>query len=191
MVSISTIGYEGFTVDAWVSELKKEGVNLIIDVRELPLSRRKGFSRTALSERLVSEGIEYRHARDLGNPKDLRHGLKDGGLCFDDFRAVFLRILEEREDALRVVLGLAADHAVCLMCFEEDPSTCHRSIVAERIAELAPGEAEVRHVRRSDQNHAHARRRQDVSKSKPEVRRSRVHGWDRYGEPKVRPASPC
>jgi uncharacterized protein (DUF488 family) len=46
---LSTIGYEGVSIDAFIATLKAAKVTLLLDVRELPISRRRGFSKTALS----------------------------------------------------------------------------------------------------------------------------------------------
>ena len=40
---IFTIGYEGTTVPEFIAALKGAGVERVIDVRALPLSRRPGF----------------------------------------------------------------------------------------------------------------------------------------------------
>jgi len=65
-VSLTTIGYEGVSVEAFIGTLARARVTLLLDVRELPSSRRKGFSKTPLSEALREVGIEYRHERALG-----------------------------------------------------------------------------------------------------------------------------
>ena len=44
---IFTIGYEGATVAEFLAALKEAGVERVIDVRALPLSRRPGFSKIA------------------------------------------------------------------------------------------------------------------------------------------------
>ncbi len=46
---ILTIGYEGVSLTDFIATLKAHRVRQILDVRELPMSRRKGFSKTALS----------------------------------------------------------------------------------------------------------------------------------------------
>lgn len=43
--SLFTFGYEGLTIEAFIARLNEAGVRTIIDVRELPLSRKKGFSK--------------------------------------------------------------------------------------------------------------------------------------------------
>jgi hypothetical protein len=49
--------------------LRGAGVERLIDVRKLPLSRRRGFSKTALGLALRESGIEHIHVKALGNPK--------------------------------------------------------------------------------------------------------------------------
>lgn len=78
-LSLATIGYQGAPLPAFLATLKAARVTLLLDVRGLPLSRRKGFSKTPLSEALMRIGIGYRHERALGVPRSLRRRLRDDG----------------------------------------------------------------------------------------------------------------
>ncbi len=69
---IFTIGYEGATVAALLAALTQAGVERLIDVRALPVSRRPGFSKTPLSAALAEAGIDYVHLRALGTPGPCR-----------------------------------------------------------------------------------------------------------------------
>jgi len=40
-MTIFTIGYEGRSINEFLATLKDYGVNTVVDVRELPLSRRR------------------------------------------------------------------------------------------------------------------------------------------------------
>ncbi len=73
---IAGIGYEGGTVEDVVARLVEAGVDTVIDVRETPWSRKPGLSKTKLRAFLEAAGIEYRHMRAAGNPKDC------GGLVY-------------------------------------------------------------------------------------------------------------
>jgi uncharacterized protein (DUF488 family) len=129
-----------------VSAAPASSVDVVIDVRDMPLSRRKGFSKTALRESLASAGVDYVHFRSLGNPKELRDALKSG-MSFEDFSETFGRLLDERGDALRDLLLIATERSACLVCFEEDPACCHRSLVADRMSDLSHGAIRVEHLR--------------------------------------------
>lgn len=68
--TLLTIGYETHREPASpVVALLAADVERLVDVRELPLSRRRGFSKTALAGALADAGIHYEHERALGNPK--------------------------------------------------------------------------------------------------------------------------
>lgn len=147
MNALCTLGYEGCGLEEWVETLVDASVQVVIDVRDLPLSRRRGFSKSSLSQRLAADGIEYRHVRALGNPRELRHALKDGSLAFSDFAPRFRDILGERHLELAELADLAVSRRVCLICFEEDPAECHRSIVAESVAATSASSIAVDHIR--------------------------------------------
>lgn len=134
--TVYTVGYEGASVADFIQTLRRVGVSLLVDVRELPQSRRPGFSKRALAEALTEAAIDYRHVRQLGDPKPGREAARRGDLV--SFRSIFSAHMEL--DDSKVALGdVAADvegRTVALMCYERDPKECHRSIVADRLSEL-------------------------------------------------------
>jgi len=77
-MKIFTIGYEGATMDAFLATLREAGVEQVIDVRALPLSRRPGFSKNILAATLKDSGIGYIHLKALGTPKPGRDAAKKG-----------------------------------------------------------------------------------------------------------------
>ena len=66
---IFTVGYEATTMGEFIAALKKAGVERIIDVRAVPLSRRPGFSKNILAASLRDAGIDYVLLKNLGTPK--------------------------------------------------------------------------------------------------------------------------
>lgn len=135
MTSIFTIGYEGASIADFLQRLKLAGVGTLIDVRELPLSRRRGFSKSQLADQLERHGIRYVHKRELGAPREMRHELRETG----DYKTYFKQFnayLKTQRDALERLVDEYVG-AVVLMCFERDPTECHRSAVARELAKLA------------------------------------------------------
>ena len=61
--AISTIGYEGGTVDAFLRTLREAVVELVLDIRAAPVSRKSGFSMNQLAANLAEAGFGYRHLR--------------------------------------------------------------------------------------------------------------------------------
>ena len=135
MTVVYTIGYEGTDIDRFVSSLKAAGVLRVADVRAVALSRKKGFSKKSLAARLEAEGIEYLHFIELGDPKPGREAARAGLL--DKFRAIYSAHLDSdgAQSSLKELVAVAGEKPTCLLCFERDPVTCHRSIVAEAMAD--------------------------------------------------------
>jgi uncharacterized protein (DUF488 family) len=119
-----TIGYQGRSVDELVAMLLSAGVDRLIDVRELPLSRRRGFSKTPLGDAMRASGIEYVHAREAGNPA--RKSV--------DPIAGYRVHLNATRAIVPFVADLARDTTSALLCYEADPRECHRGILAPRVA---------------------------------------------------------
>jgi uncharacterized protein (DUF488 family) len=145
VTDLFTLGYEGRSAVDLVTSMAASGITTVVDVRDLPLSRKRGFSKNALAALLADSGVEYVHERRLGNPKELRDYVKSGGdWCW--FADAFRERLAVADDALDSVLVLIErGEVVCLLCFEADVSRCHRSLVAEALVERADGLA-VRHL---------------------------------------------
>jgi len=133
--TLSTIGYEGKTIDEFLAELGDAGVELLIDVRAVAASRRPGFSKSALRAALAERGIDYLHLRALGTPKPGRDAARKGRVA--EMHAIYEEQLQTPEAELAMAQADAAAtqrHAV-LLCFEADVHRCHRAIVAERLAQ--------------------------------------------------------
>jgi len=133
MPAIYTIGYEGTDSDRFVAALLAHRVELLADVRAVALSRKKGFSKTALKAALDAAGIDYIHFGDLGDPKPGRLAARAGRM--QEFRSIYTAHLEgmAARAALEALAAVAHRKATCLLCFERDPRTCHRSIIAGRL----------------------------------------------------------
>ncbi|WP_428482994.1 DUF488 family protein [Pyruvatibacter mobilis] len=111
--------------------MREAGIEVLIDIRERAQSRRKGFSKTALSEALADAGIEYIHLRELGDPKQGRDAARRGD--WKEFRRVFNGVLRSNsaKEGIDRISSIASGRSVCLLCYERDEKTCHRKIVSE------------------------------------------------------------
>ncbi len=132
---LCTLGYEGVAWAPFLRTLQDAGVRLLIDVRQLPLSRRPGFSKRPLSAGLAEAGIDYVHFRALGTPPEGREANRRRE--WDRFWAIVEASLStlEAEAALEQVAALAQEQPSCLLCFEADPCICHRLRVGEKLQE--------------------------------------------------------
>jgi len=124
---IFTIGYEGATQPELVAALQRAGVERVIDVRAVPMSRKPGFSKNVLAAGLKEAGIDYVHLKALGTPAEGREAARKGR--FAEMERIYAAQLETPEAAAQSaqMIGLAEEKPSALLCFERDPAHCHRT----------------------------------------------------------------
>lgn len=117
-----------------LAALRAARVEQVIDVRQLPLSRRPGFSKTPLRAGLAEAGLGYVHLRALGTPPEGREANRKRQ--WDRFWPIVEASLDtlEAAAALEQAAELARARPTCLLCYEADPHICHRLRVGERLA---------------------------------------------------------
>ncbi len=133
-MKIFTVGYEGCEIDEFVAALKKSGVDCVADVRKNSRSRKKGFSKTGLSEKLEAKGIDYVHFPSLGVPAEWRKRAKKKLITREQmFKDYTTKILPKHKAKMDEVLALAKTQKVALLCYEADPLDCHRHYLAQAL----------------------------------------------------------
>ena len=141
-----TIGYEKLDQKQFMAHLSNHGVKVVADIRKLPVSRKKGFSKTALRETLNYKGIDYLNYQTLGAPKELRDELYKSG-DYDRFFQKYEKNILDKTDHLADILSLInSGRNVALLCFERNPQKCHRKVVAEEIRKLDCNGLKVAHI---------------------------------------------
>lgn len=121
-LQIYTWGYQGRQVEALEEIVGQEGIDLVVDVRGNPYSRRPGWRKEQLEERL---GDGYRWIGWLGNER-----YRDGG-------EPELRDPRRGIEELAHVVGDGV-HRLLLLCYERDWKRCHRRMVVELAQERFP-----------------------------------------------------
>jgi len=118
------VGYGSFRcLEKLLEMLKAKGVEVLVDVRAFPRSKIKGFNREELEEELKKNGMEYMWLGDkLGGFRSEGYGKH---VQSDDFR-----------EGVEVLLSVARNKRVCLMCLERDRRFCHRRFIVEALRKL-------------------------------------------------------
>jgi len=127
-----TIGYAGRTLADFIGVLRRAGVERVVDVRALPLSRKKGFSKTALRDALSKAEIEYVHLRTAGNP------YRDQKANVDVCLALYSTYVNDHPEVVEAVEGAVNGRAAALLCFEASACECHRSVLIDRLTARNP-----------------------------------------------------
>ena len=130
-----TIGYERHSVESLIESLNDNDIEILVDVRQNPWSRKVGFSKVRLGDALTAAGIVYLHRPDLGTPPQIRTIYKRSGSILEAL-AEYDRHISRNSD---IILGLAKTSKgkrVCLLCLETDHNMCHRGIIARKLCEI-------------------------------------------------------
>lgn len=131
--AIWTIGYEQVTQAAVIGALRDAGIEVLADIRYLPLSRRPGFSKTSLKAAAEEAGIAYRHFKQLGTPAEGRAAARRGDhAAFAESYAGQLE-LPEAIAQMAELRALAEERRIALLCFERDACGCHRSLLSDAL----------------------------------------------------------
>ena len=132
-MTVFTIGYEGLDMDTFLSLLKENYIETVVDVREMPLSRKPGFSKKSLEITLkYLGGMDYVHMPALGCPRRVRERYRRDG-DWQRYTADFMAYLETQDEAIAELSEMVSSSSCALLCYEADANFCHRSMVADAV----------------------------------------------------------
>ena len=137
MTKIFTIGSSGKTCEYFFDLLKKNKIDLLIDIRLNNKSQLLGFTKGGddylgyLLKELLN--IKYVHDVYLAPTDEILNTYhKDGD--WKEYVSSFDDLIKKR-DIVKHFNDLYGEYSnVCLLCTEELPDKCHRRLVAENIA---------------------------------------------------------
>ncbi len=142
-----TIGYEGISLEEYLNRLIKNGVKVLVDVRNNPLSMKFGFSKTQLKNFCASLDIEYLHIPQVGIQSEQRQELNsqaDYDKLFDIYKKSNLKKTTSYQE--QILALLKQKKRIALTCFEANICQCHRKHLAEAITKLPEWNFELKHI---------------------------------------------
>src|SRR4051812_34903610 len=149
MKRVATIGVYGWTLERFLDALRDADVGLLVDVRQRRGVRGREYSwanAQRLQRALADAGVGYSHHKELAPTTELRQvqyredervgvGKRSRAELAPEYRERYLHEILDQVDLGSVVAEFPAEGMAALFCVERDPEACHRSLVAERLAE--------------------------------------------------------
>src|SRR3954453_5907241 len=149
MKRVATIGVYGISGPEFLDALRAADVRLLFDVRQRRGVRGSEYAwanSRRLQAALAGAGIAYEHWPSLAPTTELRHlqyaedarqgvGKRSRVALAPAYVERYTREILDNADLEALVGSLPDDGAAALMCVERDPEACHRSLIAERLAE--------------------------------------------------------
>lgn len=146
-IVLFTIGYEGRSLENYLNTLIRNGIKILVDVRNNPVSMKPGFSKSQLRTYCENLGIGYIHIPEVGIVSELRKNLKSQEDYEELFAAYRREILPTTVSFQQRILNiLLCYHRIALTCFEAESQRCHRSHLADAISKLPEFSYEVVHL---------------------------------------------
>jgi len=135
---VFSIGYEGKSLKTFIEILQENSIKQLIDIRELPLSRKRGFSKNSLKNALREAGIIYNNIKELGTDKKSRDIYKKTGDLAKLLEEYNIRFNDNKE-AFELLKALIYYKPSAIMCFEDDFKKCHRQYIEEKLKQEGLG----------------------------------------------------
>ncbi len=132
---VLTIGHSTHTLEEFMRMVQAHGAACIVDVRTVPRSRHNPqFNQDSLPLALRRAGLGYVHMPGLGGLRHPRPDSPNQGWLNASFRG-FADYMQTPEFArnLEVLIRLAKQDRIVLMCAEALPWRCHRSLIADAL----------------------------------------------------------
>jgi uncharacterized protein (DUF488 family) len=147
--AIATIGVYEFDAQSFIDALRGAGVGLVLDLRQRRGVRGPQYAwanSRRLQAALADAGIDYRHVKELAPTTELRHlqyaadaetgaGKRSRTALAPQYTERYTREILDAVDLEPLVESLPTEHLTALLCVERDAPACHRSLVAQRLAD--------------------------------------------------------
>lgn len=142
---VCTIGFSNKSLREFIGRLKDAGVKKVVDVRLNNTSQLAGYAKKQdLQFVLELVGIDYEHVLELAPTDELMKGYKEKKISWEEFKDIYYKLLEDRNPLNNFDLNTQPD-TICLLCAEDKPATCHRSLAANFIKASKEG-IEIKHL---------------------------------------------
>lgn len=137
-LKLFTLGYENRDVDEFINVLLLNNIRLLCDVRKNPVSMKYGFSKNQIKSTCMKFDIEYVHIPELGIESEKRKTAAIDGDYEHLFNDYLDDVSQNRLEYVVMVLNLLSEYKrIALVCFEYNPSDCHRSRIVQVASNLS------------------------------------------------------
>ena len=142
MITIYSIGFTQKSAEQFFGLIKKNKIDLLIDVRQNPNGQ---LSRFAFEKDLpyfldkLADGCKYVHRVDLAPQNDLLKEVRTKGSAMSKeyrfFELEFNKYLENKSEIGNFIDRFSTYNNVVLLCSEHTTEKCHRRLVIDMLLE--------------------------------------------------------
>jgi uncharacterized protein (DUF488 family) len=131
MIRIYTIGFTRTGAESFFGRLRTAGVRRVIDIRLNNTSQLAAFTKKDDLKYFLKEiaDIEYLHKPDFAPTEEILSAYKKNNGDWNEYQRGFIELISRRKIEDKISPEILNDS--CLLCSENEPSHCHRRLVAE------------------------------------------------------------
>ena len=146
-MKLYTIGFTQKTAKEFFELIKRNEIELLIDIRLNNVSQLAGFAKGKDLEYFLSEicNCGYVHDDLFAPTKELLDDYRAKKTSWDKYEEVFSEIISGRKISDRFKKLYTNNEKICLLCTEPAPQQCHRRLVAEYLKDNIDG-VEIIHI---------------------------------------------
>lgn len=139
-MKVFTIGFTRRTAEQFFEPIKRNKIELLVDVRLNNKSQLAGFTKGKDISYFLSEICDctYNHNPELSPTQELLKEYKNATITWSEYETAFVGLMYERGVISRFDEMYGKYQKLCLLCSEYEPEHCHRRIVADLLLELYP-----------------------------------------------------
>lgn len=134
-MNIYTIGHSTQSIEAFVNMLESVQVEMLVDVRAYPASRKfPQFNQETLTRSLLDNGIEYEHIANLGGrrnkSRNFQEELNNGWNNQSFHNYADYTLTKEFQKGVLELEQIAKKKVTAYCCSERHPARCHRLLIS-------------------------------------------------------------
>lgn len=140
MNQIYTIGFTKKSAETFFDLLKKNNIEVLMDVRLNNTSQLAGFSKYPDIEYFLRNICSTNYIHDIMfSPEEwILKDYKNKIITWEQYVSFFQELMEKREieNYIKSKYEVLSNKRICLLCSEEKPDFCHRALVAEYFSKV-------------------------------------------------------
>lgn len=146
-MNIYTIGFTQKSAEQFFELIKKNHIELLVDVRLNNKSQLAGFTKGTDMRYFLAAicQCKYKHCIEYAPTKDILDGYKNKSITWENYVEQYDRLMNKRGDYKNFVTNFSSYNNVCLLCSEPTAEQCHRRLIAELIAQTSP-QVTIKHI---------------------------------------------
>lgn len=145
-MTIYTIGFAQKSAEVFFELIKKNEIEILIDVRLNNNSQLAGFTKVRDLPFLLKEicGCEYKHMLQFAPEKEILDDYKKKKNTWADYTERYNKLINNRAVEKTFAEHFGEYTKVLFLCSESTPECCHRRLLAEYIAKHI--DVEIKHL---------------------------------------------